>query len=127
MAWRTKKGIVNLAVCYENGDCVSQDKKKAIELCQQAAEMGSTDAMFNLGVCYENGDGVPQDKKKAIELYQRAADLRIRSVITQMRRQDKRMRETTHTQKKTLEILTKLTEYGDTDTDSCRVVCWIHL
>ena len=66
--------MLHLGVCYEDGDCVSQDKQKAIELYQRAADMGDTNAMFNLAVWHENG-GVSKDKEKTIELYQRAADM----------------------------------------------------
>ena len=37
--------MFNLAVCYDNGDGVSQDKEKAIELYQRASDMGNTYAM----------------------------------------------------------------------------------
>ena len=55
------------------------------------------------------------------------SDVGNRNLITQLRRQDKGKRENNTYTKQTLEILTKLTEYKDTDTDNCRVVYWIHL
>ena len=67
--------MFNLGVRYDEGNGVSQDKQKSIELYQKAADMGFTNAMVNLGVCYEKGDGVSQDKKKAVALYQKAAEM----------------------------------------------------
>ena len=40
--------MVNLAVCYEKGYGVSQNKQKAIELFQKASNMGNTDALIQL-------------------------------------------------------------------------------
>ena len=94
---------------------------------QRAADLGSTDAMVNLAYCYEKGDGVSQDKKKAIELLQQAAELGNTDVITQLNSQDKgRLENNTYTKQK-LEAFTKLTEYGDTETENNTILCWIHL
>ena len=84
--------MFNLGVRYDEGNGVSQDKQKSIELYQKAADMGFTNAMVNLGVCYEKGDGVSQDKKKAIELLQRASDMGNTDAITQLNLQEKEMK-----------------------------------
>ena len=55
------------------GDGVPQDKKKAIELYQQASDLGRTNAMIRLAFCFKDGDGVEKDEKKANGLFQRAA------------------------------------------------------
>ena len=51
---------------------VMQDKKKAVELLQQAHEAGVDEATLQLGTKYETGEGVKQDWKKAADLYQQA-------------------------------------------------------
>ena len=48
--------------------------KKAFELYQKAADMGSMDAVAGLGWCYYNGNGVEKDLEKALEYYSEAAD-----------------------------------------------------
>ena len=54
------------------------------------------------------------------------SDVGNRNVITQLRRQDKGKRENNTYTKQTLEILTKLTEYKDTETENHRILCWNH-
>ena len=63
-----------LARMYSTGDGVRQDKQKAIELYQIAADLGHSTAQFNLAVKYATGDGVEKDEKRAAQLYQLAAD-----------------------------------------------------
>ena len=41
-------GVVFLGCCYQKGDGVPRDKKKAIESYERAAEMGNVDAMSKL-------------------------------------------------------------------------------
>ncbi|MBO5589910.1 MAG: SEL1-like repeat protein [Acidaminococcaceae bacterium] len=48
--------------------------KKAFELYQKAADMGSMDAVAGLGWCYYNGNGVEKDLEKALEYNSEAAD-----------------------------------------------------
>ena len=48
------------------------------------------------------------------------------NVIAQLCKQDKGRRENNTYTKKTLETLTKLTEYRDTDSENHRILCWIH-
>ena len=50
--------IYNEGCRYYNGDGVSVDKQKAVELWQKAAELGHDMAQYNLGNCYNDGDGV---------------------------------------------------------------------
>ena len=59
---------------YTKGDGGMQDKEKAEELWQKAAQQGLIQAQHNLGIMYANGDGVTQNYEKAVELWQKAAD-----------------------------------------------------
>jgi hypothetical protein len=68
------KEQLKLALCYKNGDGVSKDLKKAIELFTLAANQGDSNAQYHLGFCFLNGDGVQKDFHKAIEFYRLAAD-----------------------------------------------------
>ncbi|EJK51199.1 hypothetical protein THAOC_29650, partial [Thalassiosira oceanica] len=52
---------------------LQKDTRKAVELWTEAAELGSTEALYNLGVAYEYGVGVQQDMAKAVEFYRKAA------------------------------------------------------
>jgi TPR repeat protein len=61
--------MVNLAMCYQKGDCVEKDMKKAITLYKKSADLGNTKAMFNLAICYGEGDGVDKNIKIAIQYY----------------------------------------------------------
>lgn len=67
--------VLNLGICFQNGDGVRQDKAKAIRFYKLASNMGNSDAMNNLGICYKRGDGVAQNKRKALQWYQKAANL----------------------------------------------------
>ena len=65
---------LKLGVCFDEGDCVAQDKMMAVELYQQAAEIDNVDALYMLGVWNECGDD-PKDKKAAFESFQEAAEM----------------------------------------------------
>ena len=62
-----------LGVCYDRGQGVKQDAKKAAALFAEAAGQGHVKAAYNLGLCYLKGEGVKQDAKKAAALYEKAA------------------------------------------------------
>jgi TonB family protein len=53
---------------------VPRDLRKAIELYQRAADVGSLRAMNDLGFLYENGEGVPRDEAAAAAWYRKAAE-----------------------------------------------------
>ena len=53
---------------------IQQDKAKAWDYLQQAAELGDPDAMFDLGVRYEKGDGVVANLQTALFWINKAAD-----------------------------------------------------
>jgi uncharacterized protein len=63
-----------LGVKYREGDGVTQDYKKAMQLFRPLAEKGHGDSQFNLGQMYKDGNGVPQDYEEAIKWYRKAAD-----------------------------------------------------
>ena len=50
-----------------------QDYTKALELWQQAAELGCAGSYWDIGYLYENGLGVERDKKKAVHYFELAA------------------------------------------------------
>ena len=59
---------------YYQGDLgLQKDKRKAVELWTEAAELGSVHAFFNLGVDHYYGRGVQQDMAKAIHFHEKAA------------------------------------------------------
>jgi TPR repeat protein len=62
-----------LGCCYENGDGVPQDYKKALEWYRVAAEDGAIDAEYNIGRCYYLGRGVKQDSVEGNNWMMRAA------------------------------------------------------
>ena len=94
-----------------------QDKKKAIELFQKAADMGNTYAMLILSHCHRDGKGVSQDKQKSIELYQTTAGMGNTHALAQLNSKDKRM--TIHDLTEDgLETLIQLAVSGDMDAAS---------
>ena len=66
----------NLALCYENGEGVRQDRAKALEWYEKAAEQGHARAQCCAGVLYENGgDGeIEINPEKAADWYRKAAE-----------------------------------------------------
>ena len=76
--------IVKLGEWYEKGICVPQNVDKAIELYQQAAEMGRTQPFFYLVNHLLKGDGVPQDTEKAIRLYQQLVGMDYTGAMAQL-------------------------------------------
>ena len=57
---------------YFTGTGAVQDDARAVELYQQAANMGYARAMHNLGFMYSEGRGVEQDEFKAVDYYRAA-------------------------------------------------------
>ena len=52
---------------------LQEDRRKAVELYAEAAELGSNDALCHLGVAYNRGYGVEEDKEKGAEYFKKAA------------------------------------------------------
>ncbi|MDO5774765.1 MAG: tetratricopeptide repeat protein [Spirochaetales bacterium] len=70
-----EQAIINIGLCYLQGNGTEKNEKEAVKCFEQAAEKNSSGvAYFNLGVCYENGFGVEKDYKKAIEMYGKAVE-----------------------------------------------------
>ena len=64
----------NLGVCYESGNGVEQNWKRAFALYQKAVDKGHDKALSALGQCYEYGNGVPKDMKMAVILYEKGVE-----------------------------------------------------
>lgn len=70
-----EQAIINIGLCYLQGNGTKEDKKEAVKCFKKAAEKSSSGVAYNnLGICYENGFGVRKDYKKAIEMYGKAVD-----------------------------------------------------
>lgn len=52
-----------LAICYENGWCVTEDHQQAVKLYTLAAKQGVANSRYALGIAYENGNGVEKNAK----------------------------------------------------------------
>lgn len=59
---------------HYNGQGVRQDRRKAAEWYEKAANQGVSEAQFNLALCYDKGEGVQQDYLKAAEWYEKSAN-----------------------------------------------------
>lgn len=64
----------NLAVMYDDGDGVRQDKVEAIGWYRKAAEQGDADAQNRLGIMYENGEGAKPNKFESVRWFRMAAE-----------------------------------------------------
>ena len=66
--------IYDLGLCYHDGRAgLPQDCAKALELWQQAGELGYASAYKNIGNAYNNGNEVERDEMKANHYYELAA------------------------------------------------------
>ena len=66
--------MFNLGCCYSNGSRgLPQNYLKAMELWQQAGELGHAKAYNNVGNAYHFGEGVERDEKKADHYFELAA------------------------------------------------------
>ena len=64
----------NLALMYEKGDGIKQDKQKAFYWYKKAAEQGNAEAQYRLAVMHDKGDGIEQNRSLAQNYYQQACD-----------------------------------------------------
>lgn len=67
------EGYVNLYASYYNGDCVTQDKEKAMMFLHKAADMGHGSALFRLGDIERKKD--PKNPK-AVEWYKQSLEVK---------------------------------------------------
>jgi len=58
---------------FGGGLGLQKDARKAVKLWEEAAELGSIQALHSLGNAYEIGEGIQQDMVKAAEFYEKAA------------------------------------------------------
>ncbi|MGI9450753.1 MAG: caspase family protein [Geminicoccaceae bacterium] len=65
--------MTTIARAFEKGDVLPSDKVRAIELYEEAAELGHLSAQERVARLYRYGDGVAQDLAKARELFNSAA------------------------------------------------------
>ena len=66
--------IYNLGKNYFYGAYgLQKDMRKAFQLYHEAAELGSTQALYNLGNAYYLGDGVKADEAKSLQFYEKGA------------------------------------------------------
>jgi len=52
---------------------LQMDMRRAIKLLEEAAKLGSSEALYNLGIAYYHGEGVQENKAKGAEYYKKAA------------------------------------------------------
>ena len=68
-----RPGRITLGHLYYKGEGVDQDKAKAADYFEKAAEQGYSEAQFEIAKMYANGDGVEKDTKKAAQYFRKAA------------------------------------------------------
>lgn len=68
------EGQLWIGLCYEKGNGVDMDYKKAVIWYKKSAEQNNALAQLNLGYCYGRGYGVEQDYGEATRWYRKAAD-----------------------------------------------------
>ena len=63
-----------LGTCYETGDGVAKNRKRAFALYCRAAEEGYREplSLFTIGLCYDKGVGTARNLTKAARMYQKA-------------------------------------------------------
>ena len=54
---------------------LEKDASRSVELWNEAAELGSVDALYRLGVAYDDGIGVQKDQSRSVLFYEKAAML----------------------------------------------------
>lgn len=64
---------VRIGVCYQTGEGVKQDYRKALEWYKKSAEQGNSDAQTCLGLCYSMGIGVSEDFEQSVKWWRKAA------------------------------------------------------
>jgi TPR repeat protein len=67
-----RKAQYRLGRCYDKGDGVKEDDKKAFELYQKSAKQDYAKAMYQLGRCYLKGKGVAANQEEAKKWLKRA-------------------------------------------------------
>ena len=66
--------IYYLGEKYFHGELgLQKDMRKGVQIWEEAADLGSIDALFDLGNAYRCGNGVQEDKAKAVEFFTKVA------------------------------------------------------
>ena len=74
VAKKDPEAINTLGQKYSYGSLgLKKDLRKAVKLWEEAAGLGSIEALYNLGDAYRLGEGVEKDMAKAAEFYMKAA------------------------------------------------------
>ena len=63
-----------LALCYDEGQGITQNYHKAFYWYRKSAEQENSSAQCNLGWCYENGVGIDKDLYQAVFWYKKSAE-----------------------------------------------------
>ncbi|CAB4393339.1 unnamed protein product [Rhizophagus irregularis] len=63
------KAQYNLAICYQNGNGIETNHKKAFKWLLNSVENGNLDAQYNLAIFYMDGIGVQKDEKEAFKWF----------------------------------------------------------
>lgn len=63
--------INTLAVCYEKGDGIKENKRRAFELYEEAECLNYVPSLVALRKCYENGVGTTQNDDEFVRVNQR--------------------------------------------------------
>ena len=58
---------------FQGSRGLERNESRAVELWNEADELGSVDACFNLGLAYDGGRGVEQDAARGVRYYEKAA------------------------------------------------------
>jgi len=66
--------MINLANMFQQGQGVTEDQKKAMELIARAAEHGDSRAQYELGMAYEKGQVLERDIEKAAHWLRKSAE-----------------------------------------------------
>ena len=68
------KALLQLGICYQNGQGVACNPKEAVKYYRQAAMRGSAPAQNRLGICFRDGVGLPQNDVEAEKWFARSAE-----------------------------------------------------
>lgn len=64
--------LTSVGSCYDRGDGISQNRKKALEFFEKSAALNDMLGLYNLAYYYYKGYGVNKDFNKALNLYQQS-------------------------------------------------------
>ena len=115
-------GLWNPSSCSDYR--VSQNKKKAIKLLQESANMDDNNASFFLAVCYLQGGDVEQNKEKSIELFQRAAEMGNTDAMLSLGVCYDKGEDVSHDKKKAIGLYQQAADMGNMDATLNLALCF---